>query len=161
MIISSRDHQVKNKQIKRNEIFNLMDIDFNYQAYSKLYCSSKKNNAKVSEKAKSKTNELEAEFVAKIFIQAVNLKGDGNFYKGLKVIQGQIGIITPYKSQSYLIRDKISKQIMSLQNTKSKNTKMYAFEQPDSDEVINIDKIVQISTVDSFQGREKDTIIIS
>jgi senataxin len=111
--------------------------------------------------AKSKTNELEAEFIAKIFIQAVTLKGDGNFYKGLQVAQGQIGIITPYKRQSYLIKDKISKQIKSLQNTKSKNTKMYAFEQPDSDEVINIDKIVQISTVDSFQGREKDTIIIS
>lgn len=108
---------------------------------------------------KSKTNDLEAEFVANIFIQAVSLKGDGNFYKGLKVAEGQIGIITPYKRQSYLIHDKITKHIQAFQ--KSNKSDKFAFEQAEPNGKINIDKIVQISTVDSFQGREKDTIIIS
>ena len=68
--------------------------------------------------SKSKTNELEADFVANIFMQAIKMKGDGNFYKGLKVAEGQIGIITPYKRQSFLIRDKIMKQIQMFQKSR-------------------------------------------
>jgi len=66
---------------------------------------------KSSSGQKSKSNELEAEFVAKLFIEAVFLKGDGNFHRGLEVVKGEVGIITPYKKQATVIRQKIERAI--------------------------------------------------
>jgi senataxin len=108
---------------------------------------------------KSKSNEMEADFVAKLFLEAIELKGSGDFYKGLDVVKGEVGVITPYKRQCWLIRDKIEKAIKTKMNQKmNKNQKK---DENPQEVQIDINKIVEVNTVDSFQGREKDTIIIS
>lgn len=54
---------------------------------------------KSTNEGKSKVNDLEADFIAKLFLEAVTMKGEGEFYKGLETCKGEIGIITPYKKQ--------------------------------------------------------------
>ena len=119
-----------------------------------FYDLSYTSEDKTSNNEKSKSNKLEAEFVSKLFIEAIYQKGDGDFYKGLAYVKRDVGIITPYKRQSKVIRELIEK---SIQSEMKKKSTLY------NEEIKNFDvnKYLEVNTVDSYQGREKDTIIIS
>ena len=114
---------------------------------------------RTSRNEKSKSNDLEAEFVSKLFIESIYLKGNGNFYKGLEIVKLEVGIITPYKRQSTIIREKISSYIQA-EMKKNKQPKGSAINNEENKN-FDVNKFLEVNTVDSFQGREKDTIIIS
>lgn len=75
--------------------------------------------------AKSKSNELEADFVTQIFLEAVVIKGNGNFKEGLKVVKGEVGIITPYKQQAKVIKEKIERAIKKRHGKQMKKMKKH------------------------------------
>jgi hypothetical protein len=88
---------------------------------------------KVMKSGKSKRNEEEANTVV-LFVEKLNNCG---------VDFNNIGIITPYTAQKLLIQEKLNEKY---KNNKEKNEKI---------------KILKISSVDGFQGGEKDFIILS
>lgn len=61
------------------------------------------------------------------------------FICNLKILKEDIGVITPYSSQVSILKEELSQEIM---NSNKNNT-------------------IEISTVDGFQGREKEIIIVS
>ena len=61
----------------------------------------------------------------------------------MKTLKGSIGIISPYKSQVRLLKEKLFKFVRN------------AFE------IDRPQEYLEINTVDAFQGREKDIIIFS
>jgi len=88
----------------------------------------------------SKTNRDEAVFILNL-LQHLYL----NFaHSTLTLFKDRIGVITPYKAQVRLIKDLIGNWVRSL-----------PYPQP------RLNDMLEVNTVDAFQGREKDIIVIS
>jgi len=96
------------------------------------------SNGRESEQSKSKQNVDEAEFICQL-IQAI-----ANTVNA-KLLKGRIGIITPYRQQKNLI-----KRVLF-------DNKKFLGGLVPADGVHGI----EINTVDAYQGREKDIIIVS
>jgi superfamily I DNA and/or RNA helicase len=73
----------------------------------------------------------------------------------LHVKPGHIGIITPYLEQRRLIHDLIS------ENERFKDIKLQGFALDEDIHMPDNDNLLEIHTVDGFQGREKEIIIMS
>lgn len=87
---------------------------------------------------KSKCNYAEAEFTRRL----IELIAHCNSKSGsLKQIQGQIGVISPYKSQVRQLKNRLG-PLCRAQDCRLQDT-------------------VEVNTVDAFQGREKDIIIFN
>ena len=88
----------------------------------------------------SKTNREEAVFILNL-LQHLYM----NFAnKNVSQFKDRIGAITPYKAQVRLIKDLVGNWVRSLPNPQPRLT-----------------DLLEVNTVDAFQGREKDIIIIS
>ena len=149
---SSRHKDKENKYIKKilnkfywpNKDVPIMFINTNNKSTSKYNKSTNNNNINFnhftseSNIGKSSQNELEADITIKI----LNIF---NFIKSLKKGKYDIGIITPYTGQKKLIYEKLIYD--------DDNDIPYA-------EIID-NNIINIASVDSFQGKEKDFIIIN
>ena len=149
---SSKHKESENKYIKRifkkfcwpKKDIPIMFININNKTTSKynLNINNKKNEEKEEENyftferdmGKSYENELEA----KITVKLINMFNDIKSYKKGKY---DIGIITPYIGQKKLILEKLY--------LKDKDFDYYN------------NNIVTVASVDSFQGKEKDFIIIN
>lgn len=117
---------------------------------------------KSSQDSKSKSNEEEATFIARMLILAIKSKSEtGNLIEALNSRKYDIGIITPYKKQSNVIKDKIEYALKSEIGNKMGEINKILLKSEEAPLSLNINKIVEVNTVDSFQGREKDIIIIS
>ena len=88
-------------------------------------------NEVITNASKSKQNEEEAKIVT-LFIEK---------FKNLEINFNNIGIITPYSAQRVLIQKKLKEKY--------------------KDQTHDIMNILKISSVDGFQGKEKDFIIVS
>ena len=129
-----------NTNNKTTEKYNLTDKE---KIIKKNIDNKINNNANnfTSEKniGKSYENELEAEITVKIINELKSIK---SYKKG----KYDIGIITPYTGQKKLILEKL-----------------YYYNDSDSDNDFDYfnSNIINIASVDSFQGKEKDFIIIN
>ena len=149
---SSRHQEKENKYIKKilnkfywaNKDIPIMFINTNNKSTSKYNKSLNNKNSNFnhftseSNIGKSYQNELEADITIKI----LNIF---NFIKSIKKGKYDIGIITPYTGQKKLIFEKL---IYDDDN-----------DIPYADIIQN--NIINIASVDSFQGKEKDFIIIN
>ncbi|KAK2589101.1 hypothetical protein KPH14_001927 [Odynerus spinipes] len=104
---------------------------FPFHSYRVLNINASQNNDKFS-------NTNEAEFIGNIIlcmmIQSNLEKWESNI---------SVGVLTPYRNQRSLVSEKINKKILTIpENIKKKFT-------------------VEVNTVDSFQGQERDIIIMS
>jgi regulator of nonsense transcripts 1 len=112
----------------------------NMNKYVNKNIKNKNNNYFTSEKdiGKSYENELEADITVKIINMLISIKS----YKSGKY---NIGVITPYIGQKKLILEKLCR---------SNNYYKEDFDYFNND-------IISKASIDSFQGKEKDFIIIN
>ena len=119
-----------------------MFYDLLYSNENTSYDFLEENNSK------SKSNRDEAEFIIKILAKMIEILANGEeIHSGLDRIVDKIGIITPYKKQTRLIKEIIKREL-------PKALKI-------DDRSFVPEKVAEVNTVDSFQGREKEVIIIS
>ncbi|XP_046826319.1 helicase sen1 [Vespa crabro] len=104
---------------------------FPMYSYRVFNINSNQNNDKFS-------NTNEAEFISNIILCIMN---NFNLHKGKTNIS--IGILTPYNNQKYLILEKVNEKISNVSESIQKRF------------------TVEINTVDSFQGQERDIILMS
>ena len=90
---------------------------------------------------KSKSNIDEANFIQNLLLTMAAVQPSGH----LSAFQGKIGIISPYKEQVNLLKKKIQEVGAKLRLNSHGNHA----------------NSIEINTVDAYQGREKDIIIIS
>ena len=90
----------------------------------------------------SKQNHDEADFICALLTTIV--KNLSNHNHSLRALKGRIGIISPYKHQVRLIKNKL----YAIKNQLGINNHEFS-------------SCIEINTVDAYQGREKDIIIIS
>ncbi|XP_066585351.1 uncharacterized protein Setx [Prorops nasuta] len=107
------------------------NYEFPYHSYRVLNLDSLQNNDKFS-------NTNEAEFIA-------NLIYGMYLHKDLPKVESKIsvGILTPYNNQRSLVQNKIQEKLSKL------------------DEILKRKLMIEVNTVDSFQGQERDVIIMS
>jgi len=98
------------------------------------------------------TNFAEARIIAKIIVERIDFLNEGIQildYNGEKTCMLEdVGIITPYKAQIECIKNEIIKGLMNLLLV-------------DRAKVRSIVEKIEIDTVDSFQGRDKEIIFFS
>ncbi len=70
------------------------------------------------------------------------------FLKARGIELGQIGIISPYKAQVYLLKEMLRESVLYNEREQGEKTSIQ-------------ENFLQVDTVDGFQGREKDVILIS
>ncbi|KAL2713828.1 helicase SEN1 [Vespula squamosa] len=106
-------------------------LTFPFHNYRVFNINSNQNTDKFS-------NTIEAEFISNIILCMMN---NINLKKWESNIS--IGVLTPYNNQKYLILEKINEKISTVSE--------------------NIQKrfTIEINTVDSFQGQERDVILMS
>ncbi|CAI2368004.1 unnamed protein product [Moneuplotes crassus] len=97
--------------------------------------------------SKSKSNRDEADFIVKLIAEVILILGRESPNSGIDKIIDKIGIITPYKKQSWIIKDALRADLHKILKL--------------GEHEVNSEKIIEVNTVDSFQGREKEIIIIS
>ena len=117
--------------------------------YDLLYASENGGYDFIEESnSKSKSNRDEADFIIKLLAKMIEIlaSGDG-IHSGLDRVVDKIGIITPYKKQTRLIKEVINRELPRALNI--------------DDRSFIPEKVAEVNTVDSFQGREKEVIIIS
>jgi senataxin len=88
----------------------------------------------------SYTNEDEARRLVET-LQALNQRGVFS--------EESVGVLTPYKAQVRLLQRKLRDLKYSSSTTSSTNT------------VIKLDEVVEVNSIDGFQGRERDVILFS
>jgi len=113
--------------------FNILTHPY-YTKISKIFCFTDlvKSKETFNEKSKSYTNYMEVEFIYTLVNQIQN-KLSGIIHKDIK-----IAIISPYKAQVKMLIEKFSNNFKK-----------------------SFLNLIEVNTVDAFQGREQDIVIIS
>ena len=147
-----------NELIDSKSVYNIKQTDVSRLVFYDLEYSQED---KGREHSKSKSNTQEADFVANLFCETAEMLGNGNLCSGLEKTKMCIGIITPYKKQSKVIIESVQKHLTEKIGKKlPDNLSKFACIKKDGYE-LQMKQILEVNTVDSFQGREKDIVIIS
>jgi len=132
----------------------LLFVNYCEKSLHEKYCEAQVRNSNITNKdVFSYTNKGEANLIIKILQEMICVKG---------IERDKIGIITPYSAQRDLIAKKIQNDpfINSSKDTISEDVEDGGLVDRKPPTVKTICKIM-VSSIDAFQGREKDFIIFS